>query len=179
MRNKGFFLVPLFIASAAHADVQVKPPELAGALEERFINSRVLAVSPECKSDENGPLQIGVVLEQNHRLHAVMAVLQNDRWVIRDMPKKVTYSHGMAADFLDEFASADGMKKLDVRCAAPKTDTEINIRANGAFIAPESDRATSRHVCFSASAVYNSWVCYWTRPGKEKPELSFVQLNAD
>jgi len=179
MRNKAFFLVPLFIASAAHADVQVQTPELADALDKKFSNSRVLAVSPECKSDENGPVQIGVVLQQNKALHAIVAVLQNDSWVISDMPKKVSYSRGTVADFLDEFTSADGMKKLDVRCAAPKTDAEINIRANGAFIAPESDHVTSRHVCFSASAVYNSWVCYRTRQGTTKPELSFIQLNAD
>jgi len=83
------------------------------------------------------------------------------------------------ANFLEDYESADARAQLQVRCAVPGHDPDISVEANGAFIAHRGERDTAKHLCFSASTVYNSWVCYWTSPGAAEPELSFVQLNAD
>jgi len=178
MKKYWLTLAFLIIASAANAE-PIQDSALAKTLEERFPDSTILAHSAECKSNANGPIQIGIVLQQKAKLHAIIAVYSANAWVVSDMPKTVEYDRGAMWDFLNDFDSAEARKQLEVRCINPKINAEINTRANGAFIKHRGEQNSAKHLCFPASDVYSSWVCYWTKLNGTKPELSFVQFNAD
>lgn len=176
-----FFFLLASPAYSTEARSAALPESLQHAMDVQFPGTEILAHSTACKSSAHGPMQLGMVLLQGAHLEAVMAISYRNAWRIYLLPKTIDTRRAMMSDFLDqfEFNKAESRKLLEVRCINPHTDKMINTQQGGEFIAQESKLTSAMHVCFSASSVYNSWVCYWTKTNTATPQLSFVQFNAD
>ncbi|WP_210489008.1 hypothetical protein [Microvirga antarctica] len=170
-----FLLVsgPALRAAAANASL---PPKLAATLEASFPGSRLVANSSLCRSSPRGAQQMGLVLARDGALRAVVAV-DRGGWVLSDVPRAFSNASGGTRDFLSDFAT--NKNRPDIRCAQPHRDADISTRNNGQFQGQGGRSRTDTHVCFMASAAYNSWVCFWTPPKAHTPSISFVQFNAD
>ena len=172
------------LAPTANAQTQVNPllPTALGELiATRYPAATVVSHSSLCKSSPKGFEQVGLALKMDKTsapLHAVIAVLGVQGWVLSDMPRKYSYPRGGGPDFLDGF---DETSAPEVRCTTPNHDEFIGTSINGLYMLKNSDarKKTAKHICFAADTVYNSWVCYWTPPTKLTPQISFIQMNAD
>jgi hypothetical protein len=86
-------------------------------------------------------------------------------------------------NFLEDFWSNKGFSKdFNLLCTRISNENErINLNANGELIGQfkKVKDPKIKHLCFAASNVYNSWVCFSLAPNESSPKISYVQFNAD
>ncbi len=180
-------LIGFYSPNSAAADV---PPEVVAALQKSIPGAKVLAGSL-CKLGAEKRDSFGLLVKINANafsedqdpLRSVIAMKKEGAWDLHELPRGMDYSKGGAADFLRDFWGEQGFKgPFEIRCTVlPSSDPAISPKANGEFVgafARTRDRQAN-HLCFLADAVYNSWACFTINPATSRPELSFVQMNAD
>jgi hypothetical protein len=161
------------------------PVEVAKRIEKSYPGAKILAET-RCGIGAKAIDSFGLLIQRqpvkkgDNPLDALIVYKKSD-WRLLSLPHRIQYATGGDADFLSDFWSAKGFEGgFEVRCTTPKTDKDINTKAHGVFESfAAALPANTRHLCFAASASYNSWNCFTYNDAKSAPETSFVQMNGD
>ncbi len=172
-------LKPLFLCAAViFSPLDALAESIEQAVQEKYPAAKVITQSP-CNLGTRQEESFGLLL-QAPDLVAVIGKKEKDCWQLTELPKKIQSSAGSDSDFLGEFRNTP-VRAYEIRCANLQNDKDINARSNGEFagVFESQQGIDARHLCFQASAVYNSWACFSVNSGTNRIETSFVQLNAD
>lgn len=159
--------------------------DLAAELTQKMPTVKVLA-SESCGIGSRAFPATGLLVEQkeknSHPLKLMIAFKQANTWNLKVLSSVVEYSKGAAGNILQDYWGPKGYTGgFSIRCTVPELDPDIKSEANGAFVngVEKTDLKKKKHLCFSISAVYNSWACYSLASVNKDPILAFVQMNAD
>ena len=110
-----------------------------------------------------------------------LATKVGEGWKVSKLSRRVDYAQGVVPDILDDWASNPNQPYEIVCAAIPDKERGISASNNGRYVAPFSKSTAKgiRHLCFSASTVYNSWSCVSFAKDSLQVQPSFMQLNAD
>lgn len=173
-----------FLFSLVALAAEIPDGGAAKVLLAKMPQAKVLAVT-SCNLGGEGTPSIGALVQREGKtpLTAVILYRKETSWEMVEIPARLSYSKGSDSNFLSDFWTG---KKYDgnftMKCTSPKNDSDVSERANGEFVFSAASKfpEKAKHLCFAASAVYNSWRCYTTDPTKGNlPVESFVQMNAD
>ncbi len=172
--------------SAVHAADTMAPPldsDLQQQVQTAFPDVEILIYSSGiCNGDASGGGQIGLVIKtkENFPLHALYAIKNQGKWSVTDLPKAVHVKGSFLPNFLHDYWNGSEVQNgLDIRCVNVSIDPTISQKNKGAFVKPAMAKVKVNDLCFSADTTYNSWVCLRPNASGSKPEMSFVQMNAD
>lgn len=185
-------LASLYLLNPSHAEVVSSTPEAIPApktipsdlMKEiaRALPKANALLSMECRIGAKKTRAFGTLLN-SESIQAWIAYPMGKGWRLFQVPREISNSKGMDGNFLSEWKTSEGKLKgvYEIRCTSPYADKDIQIQANGEFVGEFAQGVAPevRHLCFQASQTYNNWACYTMSAVTERPELSFVQLNAD
>lgn len=160
-------------------------PQAQEALSSHYPGAQIVS-SSACRVGPGGTDAFGAVVVVPHpgerlggkHLRAVIGVRTPAGWRLHELPRSVSADGvGSVSDFLDEFISGE---KVDpaarVVCTVPSAKGDID-PSLGKYLLADRRVQQAPQLCFAASAVYNSWVCFALDHGSPRP--SFLQLLAD
>ncbi len=170
-------------ALAAETATTALPQELAAEVAKAQPEARVL-MSKTCTLGAESTEAVGLLLRSGtgkNPLSLHLALKSPQGWTLSRLSTSIDYAKGSDPDFLSDWQSEPGQRFEMVCTTLPNTEPGISPANNGAFVPPFSKAASKgmRHLCVSASTVYNSWACFSLAKGSQTPRASFFQLNAD
>jgi len=185
--KKEFIFGFSFLAFAFYANAEKMPEDLSKAILEKNVGSEIL-VSKSCQLGSSNTPAIGFLLKRTDNKNPLtihMAVLREKNWNLFVIPTDVSHARGASSNILSEFWDEKiGLINIsyDIFCTAlPNSKEFIGKKHKGIFDKPftEKTQRGQKHLCFAASAMYNSYVCYGFDEENSQPQRIFTQFNSD
>jgi hypothetical protein len=130
-------------------------------------NDTVLG-SVDCKLGRVDAL--AVVVKKGEALQAYVGIQTSKLKVTLSIEPQINVpSLGLSRNFLSDFSTEE---KIKLKCTDPKLDREL---ARGKALLPH----TGKQICFPASKLYDSWVCYFYDERQGKMRLAYAQPKAN
>lgn len=177
-----FIFFSLFISYSANSETL--STDLKNLISAKYPDAKELASTP-CELGSNKLKSIGLLIQKKDKegvfpLVPLIAIHDANQWTLNELSLQQSYSKGSANNFLyDYWHKKKGfIGSYQIKCTDLKKDSDISTKANGEFTKNFTPTSLGRHLCFAASNVYNSWICYGVASTK-KIENSFNQMNAD
>jgi hypothetical protein len=181
MKTNSLLLGIIFILASSSCATDPHAIELAGSLTAKEVDAlkTVGGQFPEIsKSCVIGPekVQIRAVLAQTdlQELKPFILIHKKDEVKAHLIETRIEGAFGLHTNFLSDVSIAEDSHII---CDHPKQNKNLYEHIGHFQVAP--DMRQGDFVCFAASAVYNSWVCYTIAPSQNYPILAFVQMQAD
>jgi hypothetical protein len=171
-------ILSLFFGTAQAVDL---PADLNREIRKQFPKAKVLASTP-CKL---GAVEsFGLLTDDGKGPNPLRAVIfyrkDKGKWKVFEAGTHISNSKGGGLFLSDFWKKGSFAGPYQIRCTTPATDVDINTQANGEYSKEfPAIEASTLHLCYQASSVYNNWACFTHDAKADDVKISFVQLNAD